>query len=166
MTYLLRPRAFLTLACLALAFFLPSGSALADSCPGNKSIDWAKMLASNPKTADLVYVAGINSVAAGRVGDAMLALVPLDFNASVGVQSLVIYRLTTAQPCAPPELLGSFKTDTTLFRSYFGDGALHLVTFKDQKESTARHPTDFIDTAYHFENGKLVKASSKEITTK
>jgi len=165
-TYLLRPRAFLTIAYIAMALFLPGGFALADSCPGNKSIDWAKTLASNPKTADLVYVAGANSVAAGEVGNTTLALVPLDFNASVGVQSLVIYRLTTTQPCAPPELLGSFKTDTTLFRSYFSDGVLHLVTFKDQKESTARHPTDFIDTAYRFENGKLVKVSSKEITTK
>lgn len=166
MTYLLRPKAFLAIAYSAMAFFLPSGSALADSCPGNKSIDWAKTLASNAKTADLAYVAGVHSVAAGEVGNTMLALVPLDFNASVGIQSLVIYRLTTTQPCAPPELLGSFKTDTTLFRSYFTDGALHLVTFKDQKESTARHPTDFIDTVYHFENGKLVKVSSKEITTK
>ena len=149
-----------------MAVVLPSAPALAGACPGNKSIDWAKTLASNPKTAELVYVAGVNTVAAGQVGNAMLALIPLDFNASVGIQSLVIYRLTTTQPCAPPELLGSFKTDTTLFRSYFSNGVLHLVTFKDQKESTVRHPTDFLDTAYHFENGKLVKVSSKEITTK
>jgi hypothetical protein len=158
-------RILFTASLLAGALSL-GAPAMADQCAANKSIDWAKTLASNPKTADLVYVAGITSVAAGQVGNTMLALIPLDFNASVGIQSLIIYRLTTAPPCAPPELLGSFKTDTTLFRSYFSDGALHLVTFKDQKESTMRHPTDFIDTTYHFENGKLVKVSSKETTTK
>jgi hypothetical protein len=139
--------------------------ALAGECSANKNIDWAKTLASNPKTADLVYVAGVNSVAAGQVGNTMLALIPLSLSGSPGIQSLVIYRLTTTQPCAPPELLGSFKTDTTLVRSYFSNGTLHLVTLKDQKESALRHPTDFLDSGYHFEGGRLVKVSSKETKT-
>jgi hypothetical protein len=158
-------RSLLVAACLLASAMSLSARALADQCSANKSIDWAKTLSSNPKTADLVYVAGVGRVAAGQVGNTTLALIPLSLNGSTGIQSLVIYRLTTTPPCAPPELLGSFKTDTTLVRSYFSNGTLHLVTLKDQKESASRHPAEFLDSGYHFEGGRLVKVSSKETKT-
>jgi hypothetical protein len=155
-------RYLLSGTCLCAAVLSFTAAAGADECSANKSIDWTKTLASNPKTADLVYVAGVNTVAAGQAGATTIALIPLSLSGSFGVQSLLIYRLTTRQPCAPPELLGSFKTATTLVRSYFANGTLHLITLADQKESSSRHPNDFLDTGYHFKDGKLVKVSSKE----
>lgn len=153
-------------AAIVLATSFLGARSDADQCPNNKSIDWVKTLASDSKTADLAYVAGVDNVTIGQAGNTTLALMPLSFGAAMGVQTLLIYRLTTAPPCAPPQLLGSFKTETTLVKVYFGGGMLHLVTLADQKEHSSSHPPDLLDTSYLFKDGKLAKVSSKQIKAK
>ncbi|HEY2474996.1 MAG TPA: hypothetical protein VGI19_09350 [Candidatus Cybelea sp.] len=159
-------RSIIAVVAIVLALSFLGARRDADQCLNNKSIDWVKTLASDSKTADLAYVAGVDNVTIGQTGSTTLALMPLSFGAAAGVQTVLIYRLTTASPCAPPQLLGSFKTETTLVKVYFSGGTLHLVTLADQKEHSSRHPTDLLDTSYLFKDGKLAKVSSKQIKAK
>jgi hypothetical protein len=156
-----------SLGLLLMLLSLSGMPVLADTCPAAKTVNWIKTLGADPRTRDLVQVADLSAVPVGRVGDTTLAFVPIAFGGSAGVQTLLTYRITPPKECTSPQvdLLGTFKTETSLIQVYFKAGNVHFVTLTHQSEHSLKHPTDFLDSEYRLQDGKLAKISGKEFTS-